>query len=221
MKAFLIHMVALLIGIGAACDAGVLPKALILGDSIYNEPSRSVAAELKGRVGVVWKHPGSSGEALSRIDELLGADKWEVIHFNFGLADLHYKDPRTNSIRAMSREAGGVRVTPPDQYEKNLQQLVERLKSTGAKLVWASTTPITVSDHLYDAGSEIEYNAIAARVMQRQGVSINDMHAFAKEIMLKDKAPSPLFSKKILLHPPIIESILKALELPAVPRGNG
>ena len=30
----------------------------------------------------------------------------------------------------------------PEQYEKNLRELVKRLKATGAKLVWASTTPI-------------------------------------------------------------------------------
>jgi len=195
------------------------PRVLVLGDSIYNQPSRSVASELKAKVDLTWKHPGDTATALARLDELLGAGKWDVIHFNFGLADLHYKDPGTKSIRAMSKHAGGVRVTSVERYERNLHDLVKRLKSTGAQLVWASTTPIPSSqyDEIYDPGSEIEYNAVAARVMAQHGVSVNDMHAYMTERVEQVKSPSPFGAKEVPLHPPLAGSILKALNNSPLP----
>jgi hypothetical protein len=47
--------------------------------------------------------------------------KWDLIYFNFGLGDLFYKDPRTREIRIMSKNAGGIGVTLPKQYEENLE----------------------------------------------------------------------------------------------------
>ena len=104
------------------------------------------------------------------------------------------------------------------QYEKNLLDIVKRLKSTGAKLIWANTTPILASGPLYDAGSEVEYNAIAARIMTANGIPINDMNTFATAMLLNTKGdPSPLFSR-IPLQPPIVRNILRALNLKAEPK---
>jgi hypothetical protein len=191
-----------------------LPRALVLGGSIYSGPSASAARELKERVEVVWARPGDTSSALTRLDALLGDGQWDVIHFNFGLADLHYKDPNTKAIRAMSKQAGGVRVTSPEQYERNLRELVRRLQATGAKLIWASTTPITSSkfDPIYDPGSEIEYNAIAARVMAEHNVPINDMHAWVLANVKNKRDPSPFSFNRVPIHAPIVKSILGALE---------
>ena len=194
-----------------------LPRVLIIGDSIYNTPSRMAAQELKGRVEIVWKYEMSnfhSGAALEEIDELLGENKWDLIHFNFGLADLMNKDPNTKSIRAMSKEAGGVRVSSPQLYEKNLRALVKCLQASGAKLVWASTTPIpTDYNGVLEADSEIEYNRIAAQIMQEKQVTINDMHAYinASEVALKSN--NPLSFNRHPLYPPIVRSILTELNL--------
>lgn len=107
-------------------------------------------------------------------------------------------------------------MTPPDQYGKNLQELVTRLKATGAKLIWANTTPINASSPLYDAGSEVEYNAIAARIMSANGVALNDMNAFANTIVSATYG-DPLFNK-IALQPPLVRSILNALNLKSEPK---
>lgn len=185
------------------------PRVLILGDSVYTNVWRTVEQELKDRAQVTGKRVGDSSTALATFDELLGDQKWDVIHFNFGLADLHYKDPRTKTIRAMSRHAGGVRVTSPDQYEKNLDEWVTRLKARGARLVWASTTPILHpgADNLFDLRSEIEYNAIAERVMARHGVAINDMHAFVMRPIKPESPPQVFEFRGIDLHRPIVEAI--------------
>lgn len=203
---------------GSVLRAEELPKALILGDTVYSGLSGLIANELKGRVQVVYKHPGSTSTALSQLDQLLGQDKWAVIHFNFGLAYLHDPDPGTTSVRLMSKEAGGVRVTLPDQYDKNLQELVKRLKATGAKLIWANTALIKTSGPLYDAGSEVAYNEIAARIMTTNGVAINDMNSFATALAATTRGdPSPFYNN-IPLQPLIIRSILRALNLKSEPK---
>ena len=194
-----------------------LPRALIIGDSIYNEPSRMVAEELKGRVEIVWQYDLSnlhSGAALEQIDKLLGENDWDLIHFNFGLADLMHKDPNTKSIRAMSKEAGGIRVSSPQVYEKNLRELVKRFQATGAKIVWASTTPIR-SDYngVLEADSEIEYNRIAAEIMKENQIMINDMHAYLNASEVAKKSNNPLSFNRHPLHPPVIRTILAELNL--------
>ena len=51
-----------------------------------------------------------------------------MIHFNWGLHDLKIM-------------ADGKRQVEPEDYEKNLRALVAKMKATGAKLIWATTTP--------------------------------------------------------------------------------
>jgi acyl-CoA thioesterase-1 len=58
--------------------------------------------------------------------------------------------------------------------------LVTRLRATGAKLVWATTTPVPLGGNLAPNrrfGSVDSYNAIAARVMAEFGVVTNDLNA--------------------------------------------
>tara|TARA_B100000676_G_scaffold3584_1_gene3326 strand:+ start:5298 stop:5984 length:687 start_codon:yes stop_codon:yes gene_type:complete len=201
----------------AALASEKLPRVLIIGDSIYNEPSRLAAEELKGRVEIVWQYELSnlhSGAALEKIDQLLGENEWDLIHFNFGLADLMHKDPNTKSIRAMSKEVGGVRVSSPQLYEKNLRELVKRFQATGAKIVWASTTPIR-SDYngVLEADSEIEYNRIAAQIMNANSIMINDMHAYINASEVARKSNNPLSFNRHPLHPPVIRTILSELNL--------
>jgi acyl-CoA thioesterase-1 len=61
-------------------------------------------------------------------------------------------------------------------YKERLQQLVERLSKTGAKLVWATTTPIP-DDPLKNqrAASITEKNVVAAEVMRGAGVACDDL----------------------------------------------
>ncbi len=196
-----------------AMAAAALPRVLMITDSVHRSTAQAAAAELKGRATLVVPQiaPGATGTAIGRLDDLLGKGKWDIIHFNFGFADLRYVDPATKSLRVMSKHAGGVRVSTPGQYEKNLRAIVRRLKATGAKLIWASTTPLEPSKHdsLFDPGSELTYNAIAARIMTEHKVGINDMHAWM--LANTKKRNDPFSFKKIAIHQPIVNSILASL----------
>jgi acyl-CoA thioesterase-1 len=70
---------------------------------------------------------------------------------------------------------------PPVDYEKNLRQIIARLKQTGAKLIFASTTPVPESDAAkYVKDSELPYNEIAKKVMTEEGVTWNDLWLLVK-----------------------------------------
>ena len=112
-------------------DDPALPRVLLLGDSISIGYTLAVRDELKGKANVhrPAANCGPTIRGLESIDAWLGDGKWDVIHFNWGLHDLKFMDD-------------GKRQVPLDEYEKNLTELVKRLKKTGAKLIWCSTTPV-------------------------------------------------------------------------------
>jgi len=217
MRARLLVLAILASMVGAQDQETRRPRVLLLGDSIYGGPAQRAREIFGQRVELVVpkERPGDTTTALGRLDSLLGKGPWDLIHFNFGLADLHYRDPRSTSIRAMSKHAGGVRVTSPARYEENLRAIVRRLRKTGAKLLWASTTPIDPSnmDSLYDPGSEVEYNAIAARVMADNDIPINDMHGWVRATITNRRRANPFSFDRKPLYPPIVRRIVEVLDI--------
>lgn len=196
--------------------ADPLPRVLVLGDNIYNEPAKFAAGQLKGRVEIVWKQVADSSSALAQVEDLLGQGKWDLIHFNFGLTDLLYKDPATKSLRVMSKQAGGVRVTSPQQYEQNLRALLKRFQGTQAKLVWANTTPIGNSPTgIFDAGSEVEYNEIAAKVMREHRIPTTDLHALltSQRDPKRPASGDPYNFDRSQLRVPLLDAIRRELGL--------
>jgi len=148
-------------------------KVLIIGDSISIGYTPHVAMELKN-LAVIKHNPGNAqhtGVGLDNIDAWIGDNKWDIIHFNFGLWDMCYRKPGL-----VRDKADGQLTTTPEQYEKNLDQLVSRLKQTGASLIWANTTYVPDGETGRFAGDDIKYNAIAAKVMRKHDVAINDLH---------------------------------------------
>ncbi len=200
-----------------------LPRVLILGDSVYQKPASGAASILEGRVEVVWRaiNPGevrNTTMALASLDRLLGDGKWDLIHFNFGLGDLVHRAPGMRKFRVLPRHVGGVLTTSPKDYEQNLDRLVRRLQATGAKLLWANTTPIRhTTSNVFENGSELENNAIAAKVMRAHGVPINDMHTYARNLIDMTRPAShgadPFHFDKKPLYPKVVRSILEELDL--------
>ena len=213
-----------------------LPRVLVLGDSVASQATREMPKEIKSKVEVVYGawQPGEVADtttALRVLERLLGhidrngkqvpaekRKKWDVIHFNFGLGDLVHRVPGLKSVRVMPIHAGGVCNTNPKQYEANLRELVKRLKATGAKLVWASTTPIRHSaSNVFEMGSEVKYNAIAAKVMASEKIQINDMYTHVKGLIDMKKpaghGADPFHFDRKPIHAPIVSSIANVLDI--------
>lgn len=149
-------------------DVAGLPRVLLIGDSIsigYTLPVRKLM-EGKANVHRIPTNGGPTKNGVANITKWLGTSKWDVIHFNWGIHDLKYMPD-------------GKRQVEPTDYEANLRSLVATLKKTGAKLIWATTTPIPEGElnPPRKFGQVKEYNDIAARVMAENGVAIDDLNA--------------------------------------------
>lgn len=147
-----------------------LPRVLLIGDSIsigYTIPARA-ALQGKANVQRIPENAATAAHGVHRLNNWLGNKKWDVIHFNFGLHDL-------------KRLEDGERQILPEQYERSLRWIVWRLKQTGAKLIFATTTPVPegkLSPPRLPSDVPF-YNAIARRIMQENGIAVNDLYEFA------------------------------------------
>jgi lysophospholipase L1-like esterase len=138
-------------------DDPKLPRVLLIGDSVSRGYTQAVRKALAGKANVhrAPANCGPTASGLKNIDVWLGDGKWDVIHFNFGIHD---------------------RGTPIADYTQRLERLIERMKKTGAKLVWASTTPIPDDPaRKQTAASIVERNRAAAELMARPGIAIDDL----------------------------------------------
>ena len=167
-----------------------LPRVLLIGDSIsigYTLPTRAL---LEGKVNLhrIPTNGGPTIKGLEQIDTWLGKKKWDVIHFNWGLHDLKYMGP--NGENLFPKEKGGKVQVPIQEYEKNLERLVVRLKKTNAKLIWRNTTPVPPGSKGRYVGDSIKYNAAAARVMIRHGIPTHDLFTMSKKRMKEIMLPA-------------------------------
>lgn len=209
-----------------------LPRALLIGDSISLGYTTRVQDLLRGKVNV-WRVPvnaGSTENGLANLDAWLSwRDHWDVIHFNFGLHDL--KRQKEGSPNPDQLDVTGKINIPLEQYAKNLEQLVQRLKATGAEIIWASTTPVPVGARGRIHGDEEAYNKVAAGIMASHGIRVNDLHSFISPPLAADPQiqetvttggkdhPDVHFDApgNDLLAPQVADTILRALEERAQP----
>lgn len=172
---------------GRAAAGGEKPRVLLLGDSISMGYTPVVQKLLAGEMTVLrpvnkaGKMENCSGttSGVANIDRWLQIEggKWDVIHFNWGLHDLkHVKPDGQGSELAADPPQATVEV-----YESQLRQIVAKLKATGAKLIFATTTPVpSEAMKVYRTNADvIRYNEAALRVMKEAGIVVNDLYAFA------------------------------------------
>lgn len=172
-------------------------KVLILGDSISIGYTPFVKTMLS-YMAVVERPMLENGEpencegttkGVQNIRRWLGDTKWDVIHFNFGLHDLKHVDPKTGEG---SQNPADPLQADLSQYKKNLKEIVEVLKSTGADLIFATTTPYPdkTEGPLRDPGMAEKYNQAAIRIMNKDQITINDLYTFAKPRLEEIQIPN-------------------------------
>jgi hypothetical protein len=177
-------------------DDPALPRVLLIGDSVSRGYTQAVRKALAGKANV-HRAPANCGPAatgLKQIDVWLGDGKWDVIHFNFGIHD---------------------RNTPVADYTARLEKLVMRMQQTGARLVWATTTPIPDNPGAgQTAASVVDRNAAAAAVMKEHGVAVDDLHGFIMPHLKEVQPPNDVHFTAAgydLLGRQVADSILAAL----------
>ena len=164
-------------------DVPGLPRVLLIGDSISIGYTIPVQKLLQG-VANVHRAPENCGPAnrgLKKLDKWLGGSRWNVIHFNFGLHDLKYVDEKGNYVPPDR----GKQVAPLADYERQLQEITKCLKATGARVIFATTTPIPEGAKGRVQGDEIKYNRAAVAIMQSENVPVDDLHAWISQEIQK------------------------------------
>lgn len=165
-----------------------LPNVLLIGDSISIGYTLDVRRLLKGKANV-FRPMNANGtpancqnthHGLEHIHGWLGERKWSVIHFNWGLWDLCYRVWQSNG-NSHHDKIHGVQDVPIAQYPKNLEELVQILKRTGATLIWTTTTVVPPHEAGRVAGDEVKYNRVAAEVMRRNHIRTDDLHALTSK----------------------------------------
>ena len=135
-----------------------LPRVLLLGDSICNGYQTGVRDELAGVAYVsFWATSKCTTDRsyLKQLRFVLEEYDYSVIHFNNGLHSLN---------------------TDRKDWEAGLRNALKLIKEKGkgAKVIWATSTPL--KDPALTAKAK-ELNVIAARVMQEEGIPVNDLFA--------------------------------------------
>jgi hypothetical protein len=143
------------------------PRVLLIGDSILNGYRGHVQRELEGEAYVdAWVNPYFQSEKLnSALAEVLAYGPYDVVHFNMGLHGW---------------QEGRIK---PGEFKPLTRAYVEVLRSKlpDAKLIWASSTPVTVKNKPLELDPTInpiivEHNRRAAEVMDEIGVPVSDFY---------------------------------------------
>ena len=199
-KLIVLLNVMILAGVGFADLTGIgqsdLPRVLIIGDSISIGYTEDVVKMLEGKAKVTRPknkngksvNCGPTIRGLENIDQWLGDTEWDVIHFNWGLHDLCYRHP-DSKVQGRRDKINGKITATVEQYEANLSKLVSRLKKTGAKLIWATTTPVPDGEKGRFKGDEYKYNAVAEKIMKENNIAINDLHSYILPELAKYQRP--------------------------------
>jgi hypothetical protein len=145
------------------------PRVLLIGDSILSGYRMRVVGSLQRTAYVdAWVNPHWQSENTNRLlaDLLEKNGPYDVVHFNMGLHGWTEGRIKEGTFRPLTRA-----------YVDVL-----RAKVPGAKLIWASSTPVTAKGDSSRLEPEInpiivEHNRMAAEVMQKAGVPVSDLYA--------------------------------------------
>ncbi len=148
-----------------------LPRVLLIGDSVMNGYRAEVCRLLQGKANVdAWVNPyhQASPELPRAVRESPAGGPYRVIHFNMGLHGW---------------QKGRI---PDGQFEPLMRAYVRLIQenAAGAKLIWASSTPVTAKGRPGELDPEInaiivEQNRLAASVVQQAGIPIDDLYPLA------------------------------------------
>ena len=185
------------------------PRVLLIGDSILSGYMAHVIKKLEGRAYVdAWVNPYNQSEHLNTkiLPEVLAKGPYDVIHFNMGLHGWQKGRIKEGTFEPLTKA-----------YVKVIQDRLPK-----AKIIWASSTPVTVKGQPTELFPEIndiiiEHNRMAAKVMGEMGVPVNDFYALLvnkRQFARGDQFHWKPEAYKILADK-VVESVVRELKLPA------
>ena len=177
-----------------------LPNVLVLGDSISIGYTPFLRKRLAGVANVMRPKKNCAATQFylrkrGGMRDWVGTNRWNVIVVNCGIWDFcymkgdplktdHYWRPNKEEEKLPPLERGtairarGFHVrTPIPEYAENLKTILSYLKSTGATVFFALTTPCPSYQHDDRCGLARAYNEVAAYVCKGLSVPTIDLYA--------------------------------------------
>lgn len=184
-----------------------MKKVVLLGDSIRSAYEPLVRDLLKDQCEV-WGPTENCAFAKWTLyslrfwkDKLNEAD---VIHWNNGLHDV---------VVFFKEDGSFVKV---DEYVDSISKIARELKKTGAKVIFATTTPIGPANAYQRSNEDIDlFNDAAVKRLKSMDVMIDDLNAVIgknTEHLLQEDDTHPSEEGCRLCAQSVAQSILRALE---------
>jgi hypothetical protein len=143
-----------------------LPRVALIGDSITRAYYAGVESYLKGKAycARIATSKAVGDPALpAQLATFLTEAKFDVVHFNIGMHGWDYSE---------------------DEYRRYLPELLAAVRkgAPGAKLIWASTTPVRKDKSPGPSNERIAArNRIAREFFEKQNIPIDDLNAAMAE----------------------------------------
>lgn len=156
-----------------------MKRVLLLGDSIrmgYDEKVRSLLEEEYEVIFAEEDNGRFAAYTLWQANQFFKQfGHFDLVHWNNGYWDMNIEAPMTEAIH------------PLDEYENYLRRIIRLIRQNGAQIVFATTTPIYEEGKAKDntgTGASInysndwvmKYNEAACRIMEAEGVLVNDLY---------------------------------------------
>lgn len=157
-------------------------RVSLIGDSIRMNAEPFVRDRLPQRFRLTSPSVNceSSHTVAERIGDWAPRGEFDLVHINCGLHDIRY-DPGRNCP-----------VSSPEEYEANLRKIFVHLATSGAAVVWATSTPIDEVMHNKSKPSRryrsdlLEYNRLSVSLAQGFGFAIHDLYALLSQAPLEN-----------------------------------
>lgn len=163
-----------------------MKRVLLLGDSIRMGYDEYIKALLEGECEVIYDDEDNGRFAaytLWQANQLFKNNpQIDIVHWNNGYWDMNIEAPMTEAIH------------PVDEYVHFLKRIIKLIRENGAKIIFATTTPILDGGQAEDntgTGAKINYsnewvlayNNAAKKLMEQENIPVNDLY----ELCLADK----------------------------------
>jgi hypothetical protein len=162
-----------------------MKKVLLLGDSIRMGYDDYVKEALDGKCEVVYDAEDNGRFAaytLWQANQMFNHHgHFDVVHWNNGYWDMNIEAPMTEAMH------------PVEEYVHFLKRIIKLCRENGAKIIFATTTPIlepgmaadntgTQADSINYNNEWVElYNNAAKKLMAEENIPVNDLYALCKE----------------------------------------
>lgn len=182
----------------------IMKKLFVLGDSISMHYGPFLEEYIKDVFEYDRKGKNQECKDLNIASQVNGGDSSNILEYLKLLPDLEYDVMLLNcGLHDIKTHPDGIQISKED-YEKNLCEAVEIIRSRGKKVVWVSSTPVDDEQHnrvcteFFRYNRDLlAYNEIATRVMNKLSVPVIDLYSFT------EKLDEPLFIDHVHYFEPV------------------